>query len=557
MPLRNRLGVGVLALALAAAPAVWAQVASRPLAQVDAWGVGWIGSNEGALPATFWDNTVAETLAPLMAATQPRELAPSARAALRRVLLSRSKGPEEGDKLTPERLRLIEAIGESAYAVDLRKRYAATEWGKAGERQAAELDLLLGDRDTGCAAAAGKPATDADWLPMRAACAALNKDAGATLMAEQIARTDEKLGVWLVGALPAIGSPDIDKPNGLFDTPLESAVSVAAKLAVPNNAFANVAPDVAAAIALDKTATPEQRRAALRPALNSGRLKPADAVAIHNLKLTDAGKPAPRGAPAKPDYLALAVAAMTDKSAKPEAKAAAYATALRSAESLADGRLAAFVLSPEIKALPRNQATLPYAEPFARAALLAGDGKLAADWRKHLGTVAKDKQDAWATARIDLMLAFAGASSETPEGILDRMLKAAPYPVPAANGTTPARAPATVEQQLALRRIENTRAMFMLVGTGRNLTAAQRATLAAQRTAGRGVSDAVIARIASAARQNAHGEAALAIIGQLGSDVSALSFAGLADLLTQLRAIGMTEDANAIALEALQVWKAL
>jgi glycerate kinase len=71
------------------------------------------------------------------------------------------------------------------------------------------------------------------------------------------------------------------------------------------------------------------------------------------------------------------------------------------------------------------------------------------------------------------------------------------------------------------------------------------------------VSDAVIARVASAARQNAHGEAALAIIGQLGSDVSALSFAGLADLLTQLRAIGMTEDANAIALEALQVWKAL
>lgn len=556
MPLRNRIGIGVLALALAGAPAVWAQVASRPLAQVDAWGVGWIGSSEGALPATFWDNTSADTLAPLLAATQPKDLAPAARAALRRVLLSRSKGPDEGDKLTPERLRLIEAIGETAYAADLRKRYPATEWGKSGERQAAELDLLLGERDTACASAISKPATDADWLPLRAACAALNEDAGATLMAEQIARTNESLGVWLVGALPAIGSPDIDKPEGRFATPLESAVSIAARLPAPPKAFANVAPDLAAAIALDRNATLEQRRAALRPALASGRLKPADAVAILSLKIADAAKPATRGAPAKPDYLALAIAAAADKAAKPEARAAAYATALRSTESFADSRLAAFALSADIKALPRNQATLPYAEPFARAALLAGDHKLAADWRKHLGTAPKDKQDAWAAARIDLMLSLAGASSEAPAVILDRMLKAAPYPVPAANAATPVRTPAAVEQQLALRRIENTRALFISVGAGRDLTAAQRATLAAQRTAGRGVSDAAIARIASAARQNAHGEAALAIIGQLGSDVSALSFAGLADLLTQLRAIGMTDDADAVALEALQVWKA-
>ena len=72
MHLRNRLSIGVLAIAMAAAPAVWAQVSSRPLAQVDAWGVGWIGANEGALPATFWDNTEAGTLAPLMTALQPK-----------------------------------------------------------------------------------------------------------------------------------------------------------------------------------------------------------------------------------------------------------------------------------------------------------------------------------------------------------------------------------------------------------------------------------------------------------------------------------------------------
>jgi hypothetical protein len=46
-------------------------------------------------------------------------------------------------------------------------------------------------------------------------------------------------------------------------------------------------------------------------------------------------------------------------------------------------------------------------------------------------------------------------------------------------------------------------------------------------------------------------------IALLGPDVSAVSFAGLADVLTQLRRVGFEKDVDAIALEALQVWKAL
>lgn len=553
MRLRNRLGVSALAISLVATPIVLAQVSARPLAQVEAWGVGWIGANEGALPATFWDRAGAETLAPLMAALHPKDLSPAARAALRRILLSRSKGPADGDKLTPERLRLIEAIGETGHAIDLRRRYPATEWGKSGERQAAEFDLLAGNADTACTTATGKPANDTAWMPLRAVCAAFSKEAGASLIVEQVARSDESLGVWLVAALPAINSIEISKPEGRFATPLEAAVSVAAKLPVPANAFATTTPDAIAAIARNKAAIPEQRRAALRPALAADRLTPAEAVEILSLKSSEAPKPQARGAAPKPDYLLLAVASAADKDAKPETKAAAIATALRASETLADGRLAAIALGETIASLPRNETTLAYAEPFARAALLAGNIKLATDWRRHLGSVATEKQDAWAAARLDFMLVLAGASSEAPSDILDRMLEAAPYASP---GSAPAR-PGAADQQLSLRRIETTRALFMAVGTGRDLTAAQRATLAAQRSAGRGVSDAVIARIASAARQDADAEAALAILGQLGPDVSALSFAGLADLLTQLREIGMIADADAIALEAMQVWKAL
>lgn len=546
-----------LAAALLASQSAGAQVSSAPLAQVDAWGVGWIGANEGAVPATFWNNTSAKTLGPVMAAIQPRELASSARAMLARILMSRAKGPADGADLTTERLRLLEQLGENAHAIDLRKRYPTTDWGKPGERLGAELALLQGDDDSACASAKSLPAADPNWMPLRAVCATLGGDANASLIVEQIAKTNESLGVWLIGALGVIASPGTKKPDGRFGSSVEAAVSVAAKLPATSASFATAPSDIAAAVALNPKATTEQRRAAMRTAFNAGKLKAADLLAILSLKNdAPAAKPPARAATPRPDYLAQALAVASAKDTKPEARAAAYVAALRSAETLADGQLIATALSAAIQALPRNDATLPYAEPLARASLLAGDAKLSAEWRKHLGALAKDKQDTWATARLDLMLSYAGATPEKPNAILDRLLAAAPYPAPAAGTPSATKTPAA-DQQLTIRRIENTRALFLYSATGRDLTADQRATLAAQRPAGRGVSDAAIARIYAAARQDADAEAALSIVGQLGSDVSALSFAGLSDLLVQMQAIGLTDDANAIALESLQVWKAL
>ena len=221
---------GALSFALLAGSTAAAQVSSAPLAQVDAWGVGWIGANEGAVPATFWSNTSGKTLGPVMAAIQPRELAPSARDMLARILMSRSKGPADGAELTAERLRLLEQLGDNAHAVDLRKRYPKADWGKPGDRLGAELALLQGDSDSACASAKSQAATDADWMPLRAVCATLGGDANSSLIVEQIARTNESLGVWLIGALGVIASPDTRKPDGRFSTPVEAAVSVAARL---------------------------------------------------------------------------------------------------------------------------------------------------------------------------------------------------------------------------------------------------------------------------------------------------------------------------------------
>lgn len=558
---RNKALAAAVTLALTAALASPAapQVASAPLSQVDPWGVGWLAANDGAIPTGFWANTNGDVLAPIFAAIQPKDLSPAARALLSRILLSRSKSPTTGAALVPERLRLMEQLGETAHSADLRKRYADTDWGKPGERLGVELDLAMGKKDA-CARTAGKPAADRSWMPVRALCAALAGDINATnLITEQVAATDEAFGVWLLSATGSMSAPGAKKPDGRYASAFETAVSIAAKLPVPANALAGAPADVAAAIVLNPNATLEQKRAALRPALDSNLIKSADVLAILTAKdTTPAVKPASTRAASKPDLLAAALAAFATADAKPDARAKAYADALKGAETMADARLAAVALADAIKALPKNDLTSPNAEAFARAALFTGDTKQAGDWRKLMNSLPKESADAWAAARIDLMLSFAGANSEKPGGILDRMVAAAPPP-PAAEPGKPAAAPksTTTDKQLDLRRIENTRALFLYAGVGRDLSPAHRALLATQRTAGRGVSDAAIARIVAAADQSANGEAAMAIISLIGPDSSALSFAGLSDLLAQLRRIGLEKDADALALESLQVWKGL
>jgi hypothetical protein len=348
-------------------------------------------------------------------------------------------------------------------------------------------------------------------------------------------------------------TPSKTKLEGRYGTPLEAAVSIAAKLPVPTNAFAATPADVAALVIERPDATLEQKRAALRPALDGGKIEPAKVLEVLNTKV-EAPAPAAgqRNAAPRPDFPALALAAAADKALKADARATAYAAALKAAETPSDFRLTATALAEPVKALPKNAETLPNAETFSRAALLTGDIKAAQDWRKLMDTGPKDKADPWAAARIDLMLSYSGIGADKGGAILDKLIAAVPPPP-----EVPAKAATPASRQIDLRRIENTRFLFLHAGMGRDLSPAQRTLLATQRSAGRGISDAALARITAAADQNATGEAALAAINLLGNDTSALSFAGLGDLLVQLRRIGLATDANAIALESMQVWKTI
>jgi hypothetical protein len=547
MSLRNSAGAGIAALALATA--AHAQNPA-PLGQLDPWAVGWLGRNDGVLPSTLWANTTGETLAPVFAGLQAKDLSPAGRAALRRILLSAAKAPADGAALIPDRLRLIEQIGEIERSIDLRKRFPDVEWGKDHELLASHYELAHGRSQTACARVAGRRADDPAWMPVRAYCYALAKDFdGASMVGERLQASD----AWLLSAIETMRAPATRKPEGRYGTIFETAVSISAKLSVPANALAAMPSDLAAAVVLHPEATLEQKRAALRPALDGGKILASDVTKVINAKdETPSQRPASgRAAAPRADFLQLALTAAANEEAKSDAKATAYAAALKSAETLSDFRLAASALGDAIKALPRDETTTANAETFARVALLTGDTKLAGDWRNLMD----EKADPWAAARIDLMLSYAGVGGNNAGDILDRMIAAVP---PLEAGAARTNAPQTpLARQIDLRRIENTRALFLFTGTGRALSPEQRALLADQRTAGRGVSDAAIARISSAANQDADGEAAIAAIALLGPDVSAVSFAGLADLLTQLRRVGFEKDVDAIALEALQVWKAL
>jgi hypothetical protein len=555
---------GALALALAAAVAspASAQVTSATLGQVDPWGVGWLGKTEGALPSGIWANTTADTLAPLYAALQPSQLSPSARMALRRIVLSATKTPTEGAALAPERLRLIEQIGETERSIDLRKRFPETDWGKQADRIASDFELSQGRSQTACARAADKRGDDPAWMPVRALCFAIAGDfKAASPIVEQIRSGDEKWDLWFLTALGVMQAPGKTRPDGRYGTALDAAVSIAAKLPAPVSALLLTPPDIAAAIVQNPAATIEQKRAALRPALEGGKIKAPDLALVLALKdETPTAKPANSRATAAaaPGFLDLALSANNITDPKGDAKATAFTAALKAAESSAEFHLTALALADAIKTLPKTDATLPNAETFARAALVAGDIKEAAAWRKLMDTAAKDKADPWAAARVDLLIAFATDPAKQPSAgaIVDHMIAAMP-PADASTAVITTKAATPVQRQADLRRIENTRALFLLVGTGRDLSPSQRTLLATFKTAGRGVSDSAITRITAAVDQDADGEAAMAVLGQLGQDVSALSFAGLADLLVQLRRAGFDRDASAIALEALQAWKAL
>ena len=254
------------------------------------------------------------------------------------------------------------------------------------------------------------------------------------------------LGVWLMGALPAINSPDITKPEGRFATPLEAAISVAAKLSCPANAFAATsagrrrrhrAQQGCNARTAPRRPPPRTRR---RQAEARRRRRHPRAEGCRLRRQTDDAR---RSSPSPTISRSPSRRPRTRKP-RPKQRPPPTLAALRSAETLGgwpphrnrtrrrDSRpcRATTRHCPSPSPSPAQRSS-----PATRSSRPTGASISAQP--------PKDKQDAWAAARLDLMLALAGATNEKPSAILDRMLEAAPYPVAAANAVSTARTPAS------------------------------------------------------------------------------------------------------------------
>lgn len=530
-----------LCLAASSASASAQVVSSGPLQQVDPWGVGWLGQANGALSSDIWQNTNAAALKPLLESIDPARMSPAARSALRRLMMSAARSPANGAEIIPERLRLLEALGETARADDLRSRFTETEWGAGGEQRAAAFALLDGRVRGQCARIAEQPADDPAWMPARALCYAIAEDYdAAALLGEQAAQTDTDLATWLLAAIENKREPARRPPAARFSTPFETAVSLTTNLPADLDDLAAIRPDMAAIILRHPSATPEQKGAVLPAAVEGGQITEADIVAILTPAEDDAEPPE--------GSVQAALVAAGSAETPPADKATAYAAALSVAERPGPFHLSAMALHNALGDLQPTDETSEHAALFARAALAVDDTELAGKWR---AAIADDGADAWSNARLDIASALAGAPPADLPAAISSLIASSPLTEDAERPTGRA-ARAAFDARLA----ETTRILFLLVGTGRALPPEGRALLAGLRTSGNGVSDPAISRAQAANNASAPGEAALAALSLIAADPSSQSYIGLADTLTQIRAAGFDAAADAIALEALQLHKA-
>ena len=533
----------LLALCLAASAAsVSAQVvSSEPLQQVDPWGVGWLGQADGALPADIWRNTSAAALGPVLSSIDPADASPAARQGLRRLMMSAARSPTDGAELIPDRLRILEGLGETQRADDLRSRFPTTEWGAGGEQRAAAFALLDGRARSQCARIADMPAGDEAWMPARALCYAIAEDYdAAALLGEQAAGTDPDGAAWLLSAIEYKREPAGRAPSARYGTPFQTAVTLTTGLPADMDALANVPADIAEVILRNPAAPLQQKRTVLPAAVAGGRATAADIAEL--LKPAEDEDAPPEGSV----QAALVAAARAEATASD--KSTAYAAALATAERPALFHLAALALRPALADLEPAEDNADHAALFMRAALIVGDLELASKWRT--GIPSGEDADLWQVARLDIASALAGAPPEDLQAAITTFVAASPLAEDAERPDG-----RTARTVFETRLTETSRALFLLTGSGRPLPPEARALLSDLRTAGAGISDPALMRAQAANNAEAPGEAALAALSLIAFDPSTQSYIGLADALTQLRGAGMVGVADAIALEAMQLHK--
>ncbi|HVY86073.1 MAG TPA: hypothetical protein VG943_13130, partial [Caulobacterales bacterium] len=368
-----------LPLALAALPdaamaqsALPAPIETQELQQLDAWTVGALPRNGGALPNDMWSHSDPDFVAALFDKVPASFESPSQQRLVRRVLLSGATAPP-GDAAQAARKR-FEAIGRVGYADEL-----ATMAGGAGAsltdpliaQYAAQAELARGNRAGACErgrnANMDQPA--AFMLRLRAYCAAVTGDRTAADLALQLnAGGVAADNAWYSAAVAAAGgAPGRTLPAARYDNSLNVQLSIAGNLRPGATPLASASSLALVALARNDHTPQPYRAQAASLAFRRGLLTVDETRAI--LRATP---------PETTTGLPPIATAVRQVEASPGSLDAATAIAgvLRQATAPADFTAASVLFKADIAAL--TTAPDPAAASlFARAALAADDVPLA------------------------------------------------------------------------------------------------------------------------------------------------------------------------------------
>lgn len=501
-------------------------VEAQTLRELDAWSVGALTRQQGALNPDLWNRSDPAFLAAVFDRLPANYESPAMQMLARRVLFTGADAPR-GEAAEAARKR-FEAIGRMGAADELATMAAGSGSSLTDPTvatYAAQAELARGRRQEACAR--GRNARVGETPPafllrLRAFCAAAGGDRAAADLALELARANNAEDAWYTGAVAAAGgAPGPRPPAARWDNSLAVQLSLAGQLRPGPNPLANSSTLALVALARNE-ATPQPHRAqAAALAFRRGALNSQETRTI--LAATPAEVTS-----ALPPY----VAALRQITAAPGSieSGAAIAAVLRQATAPADFAAASRFFRDDIAALQQapDAATVPL---FARAALSVGDAQTA---QRLIASAREAGAPEAQLASLDAALVvLAGARAEQGTLAMHRRIDAA--------GSNAANARAAA------------RDVAILAALGAPVDGGVQAFLLANPPQGgaRAESGAMLALAASVER-GAVGEGALLAVAAAGEGGPArLDAESLERIIRALRGLRLDDDARRIAVEAI------
>ncbi len=506
--------VAVPAAALAQRSSIEVEVET----QFSAWNVGAIGPTTGGLARTLWDQSDPEALALLFDRIPGDFPSPAARALARRALASVGEAPVGESQLASR--RRYEALGRMGATQDLliMARPAAVSNDAVIAQYAAQAELAQGDLAGACARAAA--AGSGFLLRLRAFCAAVEGNVGAVDLALSLSReSGEPRDQWYEQALGLIGG--VNPPRAIaarYDSTLNAWASLAAGLAPARNPLAQSSTLALMTLAREDRTEPRLRAEAGLLALSRGALS---AAAVRDLYRSALAAGDARSAPA----LSLAIAQADALPGGLEAATVLH-TALAAARNPAEFTAIARIVRDDLMQL-RDVPGAPQGLVLARAAIAAGDSATGLRLIELAQGYGAD-QTAYGSLRA---AAWAGSPRLTDEAAVRAVRQR--IDDGAGNGR-------------AMRDVLIMQALGFPLDNG-----LRRAQLATAPEGGRPVDGAVLAALLGASDAGSLGETALLAAIACASGPAQLDAHSLWTILVALRLVGLEDEAQALAMEAL------